>query len=95
MSKIKLSKKHIYRICKDALKEDLHPSGDITSKLLKHNYSTRIKNNQLVPMLELMNSTPYDIAQFEKFKIWTAKHDSYREQQFNKTFSEFAKLIKL
>ena len=36
MSKIKLSKKYIYKICKDALKEDLYPSGDITSKLLKN-----------------------------------------------------------
>ena len=36
MSKIKLSKKYIYEICKDALKEDLYPSGDITSKLLKN-----------------------------------------------------------
>ena len=36
MSKIKLSKKYIYKICKEALREDLYPSGDITSKLLKN-----------------------------------------------------------
>ena len=41
MSKIKLSKKYIYKICKEALKEDLYPSGDITSKLL--NNSNKIK----------------------------------------------------
>ena len=41
MSKIKLSKKYIYKLCKEALREDLYPSGDITSKLL--NNSNKIK----------------------------------------------------
>ncbi len=43
MSKIKLSKKYIYKICKKALKEDLYPSGDITSNLL--NNKNKIKAN--------------------------------------------------
>ena len=46
MSKIKLSKKYIYKICKDALKEDLYPSGDITSKLLKN--TKKINGHQLI-----------------------------------------------
>ncbi len=43
MSKIKLSKKYIYKICKDALKEDLYPSGDITSKLLNNKKKIKAK----------------------------------------------------
>ena len=42
-SKIKLSKKYIYKICKDALKEDLYPSGDITSKLLNNTNKIKAK----------------------------------------------------
>ena len=37
MSKIQLSKNFIRNICKLALNEDLYPSGDITSNLLKSN----------------------------------------------------------
>ena len=43
MSNIKLSKKFIFKICKEALKEDLYPSGDITSKLLKSSIKKRAK----------------------------------------------------
>ncbi len=43
MSKIKLSKKYIYKICKGALKEDLYPSGDITSKLLNNTNKIKAK----------------------------------------------------
>jgi len=43
VSKIKLSKKYIYKICKDALKEDLYPSGDITSKLLNNKKKIKAK----------------------------------------------------
>ena len=43
MSKIKLSKKYIYKICKEALKEDLYPSGDITSKLLNNKKKIKAK----------------------------------------------------
>ena len=37
MSKIQLSKNFIRNVCKLALNEDLYPSGDITSNLLKSN----------------------------------------------------------
>ena len=43
-----LSKKFIEKLVKSALKEDLYPSGDITSKLIKHNNfkSFKIISNQ-------------------------------------------------
>ena len=37
MRKNSLSKKFIEKVVKTALKEDLYPSGDITSKLIKNN----------------------------------------------------------
>jgi len=43
--KIKLSKNFIINVCKLALNEDLYPSGDITSNLLRNN--TKIKANLL------------------------------------------------
>jgi len=43
--KIKLSKNFITNVCKLALNEDLYPSGDITSNLLRNN--TKIKANLL------------------------------------------------
>ena len=43
MSKVKLSKKYIYKICKEALKEDLNPHGDITSKLLNNKNKIKAK----------------------------------------------------
>ena len=43
MSKIKLSKNYIYKICKEALKEDLYPSGDITSELLNNTNKIKAK----------------------------------------------------
>ena len=45
MPKIKLSKNFINNVCKLALNEDLYPTGDITSNLLKNN--TKIKANLL------------------------------------------------
>ena len=45
MPKIKLSKSFIRNVCKVALNEDLYPTGDITSNLLKNN--TKIKANLL------------------------------------------------
>ena len=45
MPKIKLSKNFIINVCKLALNEDLYPSGDITSNLLRNN--TKIKANLL------------------------------------------------
>ena len=43
MSKIKLSKDFIRNTVKRALNEDLYPSGDITSSLLKNNKVVKIK----------------------------------------------------
>jgi len=43
VSKIKLSKNFIRNVCKLALNEDLYPSGDITSNLLKDNIKKKIK----------------------------------------------------
>ena len=48
MSKIILSKNFIKSVCKLALNEDLYPSGDITSNLLKNNINkkARLISNQ-------------------------------------------------
>ena len=43
MSNIKLSKNFIRNVCKLALNEDLYPSGDITTNLLKDNIKKKIK----------------------------------------------------
>ena len=43
MSKIKLSKNFINNTVKLALNEDLYPSGDITSNLIKHNKNVIVK----------------------------------------------------
>ena len=43
MSKIILSKNFIKKICKLALNEDLIPSGDISSNLLKNNIKKKVK----------------------------------------------------
>ena len=48
MRRNSLSKKFIEKVVKSALKEDLYPSGDITSKLIKNNNfkSFKIISNQ-------------------------------------------------
>ena len=43
MSQVNLSKKYITLICRNAIKEDLKPSGDITSNLLKKDNIKRLK----------------------------------------------------
>lgn len=43
MTKIKLSKDFIRNTVKRALNEDLYPSGDITSSLIKNNKLIKIK----------------------------------------------------
>ena len=43
MSKIKLSKNFIKNVVKLALNEDLYPSGDITSNLIKKKETIKIK----------------------------------------------------
>jgi len=41
--KIKLSKNFIINVCKLALNEDLYPSGDVTSNLLRNNTKKKVK----------------------------------------------------
>ena len=48
VSKVKLSKRFINKICKEALKEDLNPSGDITSKLLDNTKKIKAKLYQIL-----------------------------------------------
>ena len=73
MSKIKLSKKYIYKICKEALKEDLYPSGDITSKLLnnKNKIKAKIVSNSsgIIGGLDLAKQTFKIIDKKILFKI--------------------------
>ena len=42
MSKIQLNKNFIQNICKLALNEDLYPSGDVTSNLIKNNINKKV-----------------------------------------------------
>ena len=61
MSKIVLNKNFIKNSCKLALNEDLYPSGDITSNLLKNNIKKKIKiitnQNGMIGGLEFANQT--------------------------------------
>ena len=61
MSKIILSKNFIKSTCKLALNEDLYPSGDITSNLLKNNNKKKIKiitnQNGIIGGLEFEKQT--------------------------------------
>ena len=73
MSKIKLSKNFIMNVCKLALNEDLYPSGDITSNLLKNNIKKKIKliSNQsgIIGGIEFAKQTFGLIDKRIKFKI--------------------------
>ena len=61
MSKIILSKNFIRNVCKIALNEDLYPSGDISSNLLKNNIKKKVKllSNQagIIGGLEFLKQT--------------------------------------
>ena len=73
MSKIILSKNFIKNTCKLALNEDLHPSGDITSNLLKNNKKKIIKiitnQNGIIGGLEFAKQTFKLIDKKIKFNI--------------------------
>ena len=73
MSKIKLSKNFIISACKLALNEDLFPSGDITSNLLKNNQIKKIKmiSNEkgIIGGLEFAKETFKLIDKKIRFKI--------------------------
>ena len=73
MTQVKLSKKYILRVCKDALKEDLFPNGDITSKLLKNNKKLKAKiisnSTGIIGGLDLAKQTFKLIDKKISFKI--------------------------
>ena len=73
MSKIQLSKNFIRKVCKLALNEDLYPSGDITSNLLKNNTTKKVKllSNQsgIIGGLEFAKQTFKLIDKNIKIKI--------------------------
>ena len=73
MSKIILSKNFIKSTCKLALNEDLYPSGDITSNLLKNNKKKIIKiitnENGIIGGLEFAKQTFKLIDKKIKFNI--------------------------
>ena len=73
MSKIKLSKDFIRNTVKRALNEDLYPSGDITSSLIKNNKTIKVKlisnENAIVGGL-LFAKQAFDLVDNKiKFKI--------------------------
>jgi len=71
--KIKLSKNFIINVCKLALNEDLYPSGDITSNLLRNNTKkkTKLLSNQagIIGGLEFAKQTFKLIDKKIKIKI--------------------------
>jgi len=73
VTQVKLSKKYISKVCKDALKEDLFPNGDITSKLLKNNKKLKAKiisnSNGIIGGLDLAKQTFKLIDKKISFKI--------------------------
>ena len=77
MPKIKLSKNFIKNVCKLALNEDLYPSGDITSNLLKNN--TKIKANLLSNQAGIIGGLDFVKQTFKlidkKIKIKTKKKE--------------------
>ena len=73
MSKIKLSKDFIRNTVKRALNEDLYPSGDITSSLVKNNKNIKVKlisnEDAIVGGLLFAKQAFYLIDNKIKFKI--------------------------
>jgi len=71
--KIKLSKNFIINVCKLALNEDLYPSGDVTSNLLRNNTKKKVKllSNQsgIIGGLEFAKQTFKLIDKKIKIKI--------------------------
>ena len=85
MSKIKLSKKYIYKICKEALKEDLYPSGDITSKLLNNTNKIKAKiisnSNGIIGGLDLAKQTFKIVDKKILFKIKKKEGSKIKKKQ--------------
>ena len=85
MSKIKLSKKYIYKICKEALKEDLYPSGDITSKLLNNTNKIKAKivsnSSGIIGGLDLAKQTFKIVDKKILFKIKKKEGSKIKKKQ--------------
>jgi nicotinate-nucleotide pyrophosphorylase (carboxylating) len=85
VSKIKLSKKYIYKICKEALKEDLYPSGDITSKLLNNTNKIKAKivsnSSGIIGGLDLAKQTFKIIDKKILFKIKKKEGSKIKNKQ--------------
>jgi len=85
VSKIKLSKKYIYKICKEALKEDLYPSGDITSKLLNNTNKIKAKivsnSSGIIGGLELAKQTFRLVDKKILFKIKKKEGSKVKKKQ--------------
>ena len=80
MSKKSLGKNFIRDVCKSALNEDLYPSGDISSKLLKNNIKKKAKliSNQagIIGGLEFVKQT-FKLLD-KKIKINFRKKEGYK-----------------
>ena len=80
MSKKSLGKNFIRDVCKSALNEDLYPSGDISSKLLKNNKKKKVKliSNQagIIGGLEFVKQT-FKLLD-KKIKINFRKKEGYK-----------------
>ncbi len=85
MSKIKLSKKYIYKICKEALKEDLYPYGDITSKLLNNTNKIKAKivsnSSGIIGGLDLAKQTFKIVDKEISFKIKKKEGSKIKNKQ--------------
>ena len=85
MSKIKLSKKYVYKICKEALKEDLYPSGDITSKLLNNTNKIKAKiisnSSGIIGGLDLAKQTFKIVDKKILFKIKKKEGSKIKNKQ--------------
>ena len=85
MTQVKLSKKYIYKICKEALKEDLYPSGDITSKLLNNTNKIKAKiisnSSGIIGGLDLAKQTFKIIDKKILFKIKKKEGSKIKNKQ--------------
>ena len=79
MSQIKLSETFIKNTVKLALNEDLYPSGDITSNLVKNTKIVKAKliSNEGIVIIETPNT---DCIQFKLFKNNAIHLDSPRHR---------------
>ena len=97
MSKIKLSKFYIKNIVKLALNEDLYPSGDITSNLVKNNKIIKIKliSNQkaVIGGLEFAKQTFKLIDKKIKFKLKKKEGSSVKKNDLVATIEGKAQNI--